>query len=255
MNKSVSILQISSITKRFGGVLATDNLSLSVEDKKIHALIGPNGAGKTTLLSQISGSIRPDEGSIVFEGKDITNISLHERVMLGIARSYQITNIFKGGFTALENISLAVQHQLHVSRDFWTSIESDSHILEKSMGILDSVGLIEFANEDAEHLSYGQQRHLEIALALATEPKLILLDEPMAGVSGEESEKLTKLIHSLKKRMAVVLVEHDMDAVFALADEISVLVYGGIIATGSPDDIRKDPIVKAAYLGDEVNSK
>ncbi len=254
MKPTIPILELKSIGKRFGGVIATDDLNLSIKNNSIHALIGPNGAGKTTLLSQIAGSLRPDVGFITFKGQDITRLSLHERVILGIARSYQITNIFKNGFTVLENISLAVQHQLGVSGQFWRSSEIDSQITERSMTILNSVGLAKCAGQDAQHLSYGQQRHLEIGLALAAEPSLLLLDEPMAGVSGEESEKLTILIHSLKKEMAIVLVEHDMNAVFSLADEVSVLVYGKIIATGLPDQIKSNPEVQMAYLGDEVSS-
>jgi branched-chain amino acid transport system ATP-binding protein len=255
MKTSLPVLELNSISKRFGGVIATDDLSLLIKNNTIHALIGPNGAGKTTLLSQISGSLMPDQGCITFQGRDITRYSLHERVMVGIARSYQITNIFKGGFTVLDNISLAVQHQLGVSGRFWTSSDVDAQITDRSMKILYSVGLTEFAEQEAQQLSYGQQRHLEIGLALAAAPSLLLLDEPMAGVSGEESVKLTKLIHSLKKEMAIVLVEHDMDAVFSLADEVSVLVYGRIIATGSPDQIKSDSEVQMAYLGDEVSFK
>jgi branched-chain amino acid transport system ATP-binding protein len=255
MKTTLPILELNSISKRFGGVIATDDLSLSIKTNSIHALIGPNGAGKTTLLSQISGSLSPDDGSIIFEGSNITRLSLHERVMLGIVRSYQITNIFKGGFSVLENISLAVQHQLGVSGRFWRSTDMDVQIVHRSMKILHLIGLYEYADQDAQHLSYGQQRHLEIGLALAAEPSLLLLDEPMAGVSGEESEKLTTLIRSLKNEMAIVLVEHDMNAVFSLADEVSVLVYGRIIVTGSPDQIKSDPEVQIAYLGDEVGAK
>lgn len=244
------LLAIRGLVKRFGAVLATDHLDLDVQPGEIHAIIGPNGAGKTTLLAQLTGEVRPDAGKIHFAGQDITSLPVHTRSVRGLARSFQITSILKG-FSALDNVALAVQaHDGHNFR-FWRDARTIPHLREPAMAMLQQVGLLERAHIPAVNLSHGEQRQLEIAMALATKPKLLLLDEPMAGMGAEESTQMVSLLHALKGQYTILLVEHDMDAVFALADRITVLVYGRAIATGTPDEIRAHPEVRQAYLGEE----
>jgi branched-chain amino acid transport system ATP-binding protein len=248
-----AVLEIRKLVKSFGALRATDGVSLQVRPGEIHALIGPNGAGKTTLVAQLSGQLQPDEGEIVFMGRNINEVSAHARVGLGMVRSFQITRLFKS-FSVIDNVALAVQSLQPQRGSIWHSVANDQALYEKAMALLKEVGLAERADQLAPALSHGEQRVLELSLALATEPKLLLLDEPMAGTGPEESQRIVELIDSLRrdKHMAILLVEHDMDAVFRLADRISVLVNGALIASGSPDEIRKDAQVRAAYLGDEA---
>ncbi len=249
--KTETLLELRHLVKRYGGLVATDNLDLTVTRGEIHAIIGPNGAGKTTLIHQISGAIAPTSGSIIFNGRDITGVSMHERVKLGLARSYQITNIFKE-YSVLDNIALAVQARRGSSMRFWQQAVSDKALFDEARAIGEQVGLAARIDVIAGNLAHGEQRQLEVGLALATLPKLLLLDEPMAGMGPDESARLIPLIRNLRNEIGVVLIEHDMDAVFQLADRITVLVAGRVIATGTPDQIRNDPEVKKAYLGDEA---
>jgi branched-chain amino acid transport system ATP-binding protein len=245
-----ALLELRQLVKRYGGLVATDHLDLTVTRGEIHAIIGPNGAGKTTLIHQISGAIAPSSGSILFNGRDITDIKMHDRVKLGLARSYQITNIFKD-YSVLDNLALAVQARRGSSMRFWRQAVLDEALFDEARVILGQVGLGERLTAIAGNLAHGEQRQLEVGLALATLPKLLLLDEPMAGMGPEESARLIPLIRNLRNEIGVVLIEHDMDAVFQLADRVTVLVAGRVIATGTPDQIRSDPEVRKAYLGDE----
>ncbi|MFC3106809.1 ABC transporter ATP-binding protein [Undibacterium arcticum] len=250
-DKTEALLDLQNLVKRYGGLTATDRLNLTINNGEIHAIIGPNGAGKTTLIHQISGSIAPNEGTIVFGGRDITSLSMHERVAQGLARSYQITNIFKS-YSVLDNLALAVQARTGSSMRFWKQAIAERAIFDEAHVIGKRVGLAKRIKTIAGSLAHGEQRQLEVGLALATRPKMLLLDEPMAGMGPEESARLIPLIESLRSEIAVLLIEHDMDAVFQMADRISVLVAGRIIAAGTPDEIRNNIEVKKAYLGDEV---
>ena len=243
-----ALLHVDCLYKRFAGLVATNDLSLDVEAGETHALIGPNGAGKTTLIAQLQGEIAPDGGTISFRGRDITREPPYRRSQLGIARSFQITSIFPQ-FTALANVTLAVQARLGHGFRFWRRAWSDPALTGPAMEALDTIGLSHRAHVMAEDLSHGERRQLELAMALAMRPALLLLDEPMAGMGRQDGQRMTRILADLKKHYAILIVEHDMDAVFALADRISVLVAGAIIATGHPDAIRNDPAVKAAYLG------
>ena len=245
------LLSAQGLMKRFGGLLATDNVSIDVRPSEIHALIGPNGAGKTTLVGQLTGTLAPDSGTIIFAGRDITRLPVHERVRLGLARSFQITSVLRD-FTALDNVALAVQaHRGHAFR-FLGDMRRDKSLRDAAQQGLDTVGLGARGSTLAASLSHGEQRQLEIAMALAGEPKLMLLDEPMAGMGPEESQRMVELLLSLKQNCGMLLIEHDMDAVFALADRVTVLVYGRAIASGTPDEIRRNPEVREAYLGEEI---
>jgi branched-chain amino acid transport system ATP-binding protein len=244
----VSLLQIRGLTKRFGAVVATDDLSLTVERAEVHAIIGPNGAGKTTLINQLAGSLRPDSGAILLRGRDITEASTHERVRHGVARSFQVTNVFRT-MSALDNVALAVQAGAGSSFRFWHDVRHEPALVERALALLTRVGLDARADVIAGQLAHGEQRQLEVALALATQPVLLLLDEPMAGMGPDESLRMIELIDRLRGEITIVLVEHDMDAVFRLADRISVLVYGRLLATGSGDAIRGNKEVRDAYLG------
>jgi branched-chain amino acid transport system ATP-binding protein len=245
------VLELKGVTKRFGGLVATDNVSLNVAQGEVHALIGPNGAGKTTLIGQISGSLASDSGSIVFNGAAITKAKQHERVRAGLARSYQITSIFKR-FTVLDNLALAVQARSGSSFSFWRPVATEAVLFEEARALAQEVGLSQKIHSLAMVLAHGEQRALEVGLALATRPKLVLLDEPMAGMGPEESQRMIELIGRIRAQVTVLLVEHDMDAVFRLAERITVLVNGRVIATGAPEQIRADAEVRRAYLGDEV---
>ena len=244
------MLRLEAIAKRFGGLVATDRVSLEVTQGEVHALIGPNGAGKTTLINQISGSLSPDDGEILFENRKITRLRQHARVAAGLARSYQITSIFRR-FSVLDNLALAVQARSGSSFSFWKPVAKETALFDEARTIADEIGLTKL-NSTAGSLSHGEQRALEVGLALATRPKLVLLDEPMAGMGPEESQSMIALVRHLRSRVTVLLVEHDMDAVFQLADRISVLVDGRIIATDVPEKIRANAQVRRAYLGDEV---
>ncbi len=245
------LLSTQGLMKRFGGLLATDNVSIEVRPGEIHALIGPNGAGKTTLVGQLTGTLAPDSGTVRFAGRDVTRLPTHARVRLGLARSFQITSVLRE-FTALDNVALALQaHRGHSFR-FLADARADTGLRDAARAGLDAVGLGGRANTLASALSHGEQRQLEIAMALAGAPRLLLLDEPMAGMGAEESQRMVELLRGLKGKRAMLLIEHDMDAVFALADRITVLVYGRVIASGTPAEIRAHPEVRQAYLGEEA---
>jgi branched-chain amino acid transport system ATP-binding protein len=245
------VLELRGVSKRFGGVVATDHVTLDVEAGEVHALIGPNGAGKTTLIGQISGSLPSDRGSIHFGRADITRAKQHERVKAGLARSHQITSIFKR-FSVLDNLALAVQARSGSSFSFWRPVASETALFDEARAIADEIGLGQKIDFLAAALAHGEQRALEVGLALATRPKLVLLDEPMAGMGPEESQRMIALIGRIRARVTVLLVEHDMDAVFRLADRLTVMVDGRVIATGRPEEIRSDAEVRRAYLGDEL---
>jgi branched-chain amino acid transport system ATP-binding protein len=245
------VLQIKGLHKSFGALNVTNDVGLSVNAGEIHALIGPNGAGKTTLIHQIAGLLKPDSGQILFEGQDITAASMPQRARLGLARTFQITSIVPS-LSALGNVALAVQAGVDKPLGFWLPVDSDDSLNKPAQALLDIVGLGARAEVIAGRLSHGEKRALEIAMALALKPRAILLDEPMAGMGHEESARLTDLLKSLKGTYAMLLVEHDMEAVFSLADCVSVLVDGHVLATGPADMVRNDPQVRAAYLGDEA---
>mgnify|MGYP001611596142 CR=1 FL=1 len=246
---SEPILEIRDLRKSFNALKATDGVSLDLRPGQIHALIGPNGAGKSTLIHQIAGSLRADSGTIHFLGQDIGGLDMAARARLGLARSFQISSLAQE-FTALRNVMLAVQAKEGSSFRFFRRVASDKSLTEPAMAMLERVGLAHRAHMAAAELSHGERRQLEIAIALALEPKAFLLDEPMAGMGPEGSKQLTAFLDGLRHEAPMLLVEHDMDAVFALADRISVLVYGRIIATGTVDEIRSDPEVRRAYLGE-----
>jgi branched-chain amino acid transport system ATP-binding protein len=245
-----TLLETAGLTKRFGGLVATGEVSLSVAPGEIHAVIGPNGAGKTTLIGQLSGELIPDSGSIRFAGADISRLGPARRAALGIARSFQITSIFRE-FTTLDNVALAIQARAGHSFRFWRAARQDASLRDPAFAALGVVGLAGRADLPAGSLAHGEKRALELAMALATGPRLLLLDEPMAGMGPEESASMVRLLAGLKGRFSIVLVEHDMDAVFALADRITVMVYGRVIASAEPAAIRADPEVRRAYLGEE----
>jgi branched-chain amino acid transport system ATP-binding protein len=245
------VLELRHVSKRFGGVVATDDVTLDVTQGEVHALIGPNGAGKTTLIGQISGSLSSNTGTIFFDGRDVTRAKQHERVKVGLARSYQITSIFKR-FSVLDNLALAVQARSGSSFSFWHPVAKEVALFGEARTIADQIGLTQKIDSLAATLAHGEQRALEVGLALATQPKLVLLDEPMAGMGPEESQRMIALIGRIRAQVTVLLVEHDMDAVFRLADRITVMVDGRVIATGNPETIRSDAEVRRAYLGDEL---
>ncbi|GIL04551.1 ABC transporter ATP-binding protein [Betaproteobacteria bacterium PRO7] len=250
----MALLDLEGLSRRFGGVLATDGVSLQLGAGELLALIGPNGAGKSTLVNQLSGALRSDAGTIRFEGEDITALPQHARVARGIARSYQITNVFRR-FTALDNVALAVQARSGSSLRFWQPVARERALFDAAADILRDVGLGARMDVPAGALAHGEQRQLEVALALATGPRLLLLDEPLAGMGPDESETMIALIAELKGKLAILLVEHDMDAVFRLADRIAVLVYGRVIARDAPAAIRANAEVRRAYLGEEAASE
>jgi branched-chain amino acid transport system ATP-binding protein len=245
-----ALLEVETLTKRFGGVTASDAISLAVPSGELHAIIGPNGAGKTTLIGQLSGEITPDAGRILFDRRDITMLPVYRRSQLGLARSFQITSLF-ADFTALDNVALAVQAHSGHSFRFWRDARTELALRRPARAALERLGLAARADAVVADLSHGERRQLEIAMALVTEPRLLLLDEPMAGMGPDESSRLIETLRQLKGGLTIILIEHDMDAVFALADRISVLVYGRIIATGDAAAIKSDPAVRQAYLGEQ----
>jgi branched-chain amino acid transport system ATP-binding protein len=245
------LLEVDRLRKTYGALVVTDDVSLSVAPGHLHAIIGPNGAGKTTLIHQISGLASSEAGRIRFAGEDVTRLPMHQRVQRGLARSFQITSVLPG-FSALENVALAVQARSGSNFRFFGRAADEPALNRPALDCLDLVGLADRAAIPAGLLSHGEKRQLELAIALATEPKLLLLDEPLAGTGHEESERVIETLRALKARYTIVLIEHDMDAVFALADRVSVLVYGRVIATDTPDRIRINPDVRAAYLGEET---
>jgi len=248
MNRT--LLEVRGLRKSFGALLASDDVDLEVLEGETHAIIGPNGAGKTTLISQLAGSLLPDRGRVRFAGEDITTLSAPARARRGFARSFQITSIYPD-FTALENVMLAAQAHSGSSFRFWRPAREEATLRSPASAILEQVGLSGRGDVLAENLAHGEQRALEIATALATRPRLLLLDEPVAGMGVEETQRMIALLSSLKGDKTLILVEHDMDAVFSLADRISVLVYGRIIATGTPQEVRANAEVRRAYLGEE----
>ena len=247
---SLTILNVSNLSKTFGGVVATDHLNLEIKHGELHAIIGPNGAGKTTLLAQLSGETQPDSGDIIFREENITALPPFKRSRLGIARSFQITSLMLE-MDVIDNITLAIQARDNHSYKFWKPARQDIDLRNAALNALEEIGLEERAFEKVGNLSHGEHRQLEIAMALATQPHLLLLDEPMAGMGTEEGRKILKILHKLKKRKTILLIEHDMDVVFALADRITVLVYGRVIASGSPKSIKEDEKVREAYLGSD----
>ena len=248
-----ALLQVSGLSRRFAAVDALKEVNLTVEAGEVHALIGPNGAGKTTFIHHLSGALVPDAGSIHFAGQDVTRLSMHQRVAAGMARSYQITNVFLG-LSALDNVALAVQGRADAGSSFrfWQPVQAEKRLFDEAQQFLEQVGLQDKTQVVAGQLSHGEQRALELAMALATQPKLLLLDEPMAGTGPEESARMVDLIEHLARHVTILLVEHDMDAVFRLADRISVLVNGQLICTGEPEAVKNDPAVRRAYLGDHL---
>lgn len=243
------VLEIHGLEKSFGALKATSGVSLDLQPGEIHALIGPNGAGKSTLINQIAGALAPDVGTVRFLGRDVTALGTAERARMGLARTFQISSLAQE-FSALRNVMLAVQARQGTSLRFFRAVRRDAALVDPAMEMLARVGLAGRADVPAAELSHGERRQLEIAMALAMEPKAFLLDEPMAGMGPEGSKALTGFLAELRRQAPILLVEHDMDAVFALADRVSVLVYGRIVATGSVGEIRSDPEVRRAYLGE-----
>ena len=245
------LLSVRGLVKHFGALRATDGIDFEVREGETHAVIGPNGADKTTFISQLAGNLRPDAGTVRFAGADITTFPAPKRARLGLARSFQITSVYPE-FSALDNVALAVQAHSGHSFRFWRPARRDASLVEPAERVMDEVGLSRRKNILAANLAHGEQRQLEVAMALATGPRLLLLDEPMAGMGTEESQRMIALLQKLKQQKTIILVEHDMDAVFRLADRISVLVYGRVIATDVPERIKLNEEVRKAYLGEET---
>uniref|UniRef100_UPI0039EF0C76 ABC transporter ATP-binding protein n=1 Tax=Bordetella sputigena TaxID=1416810 RepID=UPI0039EF0C76 len=251
---SAPVLQAQALVKRFGALVATDSLSLTLLPGEIHAVIGPNGAGKSTLIHLLAGTLPADSGVLLLNGADTTRTPAHRRVAAGLSRSYQITNVFKR-FSVRENLLLAVQAHDGGGLGCWRPRAADRALYGAAQALAGECGLEpDLLDRPAGTLPHGEQRKLEFALALAARPSVLLLDEPMAGMGPDETARLADLIETMRGRAAMLLVEHDMEAVFRLADRISVLVYGRIIATGTPDQIRNDAAVRQAYLGDEMDA-
>lgn len=251
VQKMADILRITGLKKHFGALKATDDLNLVVEKGTIHALIGPNGAGKTTAINQLSGEMMPDGGRVEFDHHDVTRWSLQKRAQFGLVRSYQITSLFPE-FSVLDNVAIAVQAKDGHSYRFWGRAREDKTLIDPAMAVLKQVHLDHLAHVQVTELAHGQQRQVELAMTLATRPKMLLLDEPMAGMGQTESLAMMEVLRPLKDTITILLVEHDMDVVFALADRISVLVHGHCIVTGTPEEIRGNAEVRTAYLGDET---
>jgi len=244
------VLETRGLVKRFGGLTATDGVSLTLRPGEVHALIGPNGAGKTTLIGQLTGELLPDQGTVLLEGHDVTRLPVAARARRGLGRSYQITQ-FCAEFSALENVAMAVLARSGSAFGSWRPLRTQHAIVDQARAALATVGLAAQADVPARVMAHGEHRQLELAMALALQPRILLLDEPLAGMSSSESETMVALLGRLRGRYPMLLVEHDMGAVFALADRISVLVYGQVVASGLPEQIRSNPEVRNAYLGDE----
>jgi branched-chain amino acid transport system ATP-binding protein len=247
-----ALLEVDRLAKRFGGIVATDDVDIAVPEGELHAVIGPNGAGKTTLISQLSGTLIADAGRIRFAGADITRAPAWRRSHLGLARSFQITSLFLD-LTVLDNVALAVQAHAGHSFHFWRNARREERLRQPARAALEQVGLAHRADVRASLISHGEHRLLELAMALAGQPRMLLLDEPMAGLGPDESARMVETLRGLKRRYTILLVEHDMEAVFALADRITVLVYGRVIASGVPQVIRANEEVREAYLGEDDN--
>lgn len=246
----MSILRTEALVKRYGGILVTDSVSLDIRQGELHAIIGPNGAGKTTLINQLSGELASNEGKVWYDGNDVTSLPINARARTGLLRSYQITSIFED-FSVRENAVLAAVGAREHAWRFWKPLMSRTEQVDSANAALADCGLLQLADTPAADLGYGERRQLELAMALAAKPKFLLLDEPMAGMSVQESAAVVAMLGRLKGRYSLLLIEHDMDAVFALADRITVLVYGKVLFCGTPDEIRNHPEVRAAYLGEE----
>jgi branched-chain amino acid transport system ATP-binding protein len=244
------LLVVDQLVKRFGGLLALDEVNLAVNAGELHAVIGPNGAGKTTLIAHLAGELVPDNGRVFLAGEDITDLPPYARAAIGLGRSFQVTSIF-GDLSVADNVSLAVQARAGHSFRFWRATEEDATLRDPALQILSEMGLADRALTPAGSLAHGEKRALEVAMVLASRPRLLLLDEPMAGMGLEDAARMVKLLADLKSRYTILLIEHDMDAVFGLADRVSVLVYGRVIATGTAAEIRANDEVRRAYLGDE----
>lgn len=242
-------LQARAVSKRFDGIAANVAVDFDLNAGEVHAIIGPNGAGKTTFLSALAGEVTPDSGRILLNGSDVTHLGVPQRVRRGLARSYQVTSVFPG-FSVLENLAFGIRARTGTASRLWRKAVLDADELDVASALLRRVGLVGRSGADAGGLSHGEQRQLEVALALSTTPKVLLLDEPLAGLGIEESRRMVDLISTLPTTLSVVLVEHDMDAVFALADRITVLVEGHVVASASPADVRDNPLVQRAYLGE-----
>ena len=245
-----ALLQVEGLSKRFGGIVASDNITLDVRQGELHAIIGPNGAGKTTLIGQLNGELRSNSGLIRFAGEEITALPAYRRSMLGLARSFQITSLFLD-LSVLDNVALAVQAHAGHSFHFWRNARLETGLRQPARAALEQVGLGHRADMRASLISHGEHRLLELAMALAGTPRMLLLDEPMAGLGPDESARMVETLRGLKRRYTILLVEHDMEAVFALADRITVLVYGRVVASGAPDVIRANEQVREAYLGED----
>jgi branched-chain amino acid transport system ATP-binding protein len=245
-----ALLRVEGLSKRFGGIVASDDINLLIPLGELHAIIGPNGAGKSTLIGQLAGELAPDFGRIGFGGHDITALPTYRRSQLGLARSFQITSLFPD-FTVLDNVALAVQAHAGHSFHFWRAARSEDALRAPARSALARVGLAERSDVLVSRLSHGEHRQLELAMALATSPRMLLLDEPMAGMGPDESARMVKTLRELKRDLTILLIEHDMEAVFALADRITVLVYGRTIASGTPEAIRANAEVRQAYLGEQ----
>ena len=245
-----TLLEVRGLVKNYGGLRVTDQVNIRLQAGHIHALIGPNGAGKTTLVNQIVGEVRPEAGQIFFKGQDITHWSVAKRARAGVARSYQINSVIPE-FTALENVLLAVQiaegHNFH----FWQAATAQRTLVARSDAVLELLGLLSLRQQRVNHLSYGQQRQVELAMAIASQPDVLLLDEPMAGLGPAETQQMIEVLQGLREQFAILLIEHDMHAVFSLADQVSVLVYGQVVLCDTPEAVRNSVIVREAYLGDE----
>ncbi len=248
--QSQSALVAENLCKNFGALAATQNVNLRVEGKGVHALIGPNGAGKTTLVNLLSGALPPSSGRVLLSGQDVSRVDMPGRVARGLSRTYQITSIYPE-WTVWRNLALSVQGRSGTSMRFWQPVTGERALYRQAAEIAEEVGLTSRLNAPASDLSHGERKQLDVALALASNPKFLLMDEPMAGLGHEESVRMVDLIRRIAGIRAVLLIEHDMDAVFSLANEVSVLVYGQIIASGTPEAIKNDPEVQRAYLGDD----
>ena len=244
------LLQLHGLVKRFGGLLVTDHVDMTIAQGDVHAIIGPNGAGKTTLINQIVGELKSDEGRIELDGRDVTTWPVHARARAGLGRSYQITSVIPE-FSVLENVVLAVQATRGHNFRFWQPATSQRALVEGADLQLQRVGLLAERDRPAGLLAYGQQRQLELAMTLAVEPRVLLLDEPMAGLGPVETQQMITVLQGIKQQYGILLVEHDMHAVFSLANVCSVLVYGKVVFRGSPAEVQHSPLVREAYLGDE----